>query len=330
MEHIHEHHEHHHDHDHNHEHHNHEHGHEHGHEHHGHHHHHTHAIEKLSTIYIVAVALNLAFVIVEAVAGFIGNSLGLLSDAGHNLSDVFSLVLAMIALKLASSHATKRFTYGHRKASVLISLLNAIILLVAVGAIIVESVDKFFNPTEVNGSLIIWTATVGIVINGLTAWALSRQQKHDINTRGAFLHMLADTLVSVGVVVSGVVIKYTGWTVVDPIIGLVIAVVILVSTWSLLSESLRMSADAVPEGFDVDDITKKIEAVDGVLNVHHMHIWAISTTETALTCHIVIPEATMLEEVTDRVKELLDSLGIHHSTLELETNSSHCSQHDCC
>ena len=326
MEHIHEHHEHHHDHDHNHEHHN----HEHGHEHHGHHHHHTHAIEKLSTIYIVAVALNLAFVIVEAVAGFIGNSLGLLSDAGHNLSDVFSLVLAMIALKLASSHATKRFTYGHRKASVLISLLNAIILLVAVGAIIVESVDKFFNPTEVNGSLIIWTATVGIVINGLTAWALSRQQKHDINTRGAFLHMLADTLVSVGVVVSGVVIKYTGWTVVDPIIGLVIAVVILVSTWSLLSESLRMSADAVPEGFDVDDITKKVEAVDGVLNVHHMHIWAISTTETALTCHIVIPEATMLEEVTDRVKELLDSLGIHHSTLELETNSSHCSQHDCC
>ncbi len=320
MEHIHEHHEHHH-----------EHNHEHGHEHHGHHHHHhAHAIEKLSTIYIVAVALNLAFVIVEAVAGFIGNSIGLLSDAGHNLSDVFSLVLAMIALKLASSHATKRFTYGHRKASVLISLLNAIILLVAVGAIIVESVEKFFNPTEVNGSLIIWTATVGIVINGLTAWALSRQQKHDINTRGAFLHMLADTLVSIGVVVSGVVINLTGWTIVDPIIGLVIAVVILISTWDLLSESLRMSTDAVPEGFDVDEIAKKIESQEGVLNVHHMHIWAISTTETALTCHIVIPEAAMLEEVTDRVKHLLDELGIHHSTLELETKSSHCCQHDCC
>ncbi len=319
MEHIHEHHEHHH-----------EHNHEHGHEHHGHHHHHTHAIEKLSTIYIVAVALNLAFVIVEAVAGIVGNSIGLLSDAGHNLSDVFSLVLAMIALKLASSHATKRFTYGHRKASVLISLLNAIILLVAVGAIIVESIEKFFNPTEVNGTLIIWTAAVGIVINGLTAWALSRQQKHDINTRGAFLHMLADTLVSIGVVVSGVVINLTGWTIVDPIIGLVIAVVILVSTWELLSESLRMSTDAVPEGFDVDEISQKIESQEGVLNVHHVHIWAISTTETALTCHIVIPEATMLEEVTDRVKHLLDELGIHHSTLELETTSSHCCQHDCC
>lgn len=318
-----------------HHHHEHEHGLEHGHQHehhdhHGHHHHHAHTIEKLSTIYIVAVALNLLFVIVEAVAGFIGNSLGLLSDAGHNLSDVFSLLLAMIALKLASSHATKRFTYGHRKASVLISLLNAIILLVAVGAIIVESIDKFFNPSEVNGSLIIWTAAVGIVINGVTAWVLSRQNQHDINTRGAFLHMLADTLVSVGVVVSGVVINLTGWTIVDPIIGLVIAVVILVSTWSLLSESLRMSTDAVPEGFDADDIRNRISAQEGVLNVHHLHIWAISTTETALTCHIVIPEASMLEEVTDRVKELLDGIGIHHSTLELETKSSHCKDVNCC
>lgn len=304
--------------------------HKHEHDHHGHHHHHAHAIEKLSTIYIVAVALNLAFVIVEVVAGILGNSIGLLSDAGHNLSDVFSLILAMIALKLASSHATKRFTYGHRKASVLISLLNAIILLVAVGAIIVESVEKFFTPAEVNGTLIIWTATVGIVINGVTAWVLSRQNQHDINTRGAFLHMLADTLVSVGVVVSGIIINYTGWTIVDPIIGIVIAIVILISTWSLLSESLRMSTDAVPEGFDVDDIKKKIESQEGVLNVHHMHIWAISTTETALTCHIVIPEASMLEEVTDRVKEMLDGLGIHHSTLELETNSSHCHDHDCC
>ena len=308
------------------------HSHKHVHEHHDHHghHHHAHAIERLSTIYIVAVALNLAFVIVEAVTGFIGNSLGLLSDAGHNLSDVFSLLLAMVALKLASSHATKRFTYGHRKASVLISLLNAIILLVAVGAIIVESVEKFFTPAEVNGTLIIWTAAVGIVVNGITTWVLSRQNQHDINTRGAFLHMLADTLVSVGVVVSGVVIKYTGWSIVDPIIGIVIAVVILVSTWNLLAESLRMSTDAVPEGIDADDIKNRISAIDGVLNVHHLHIWAISTTETALTCHIVIPEASMLEEVTDRVKEMLDSVGIHHSTLEIETSSSHCHDHDCC
>lgn len=258
------------------------------------------------------------------------DSIGLLSDAGHNLSDVFSLLLAMVALKLSTSHATSRFTYGHRKASVLISLLNAIILLIAVGAIIVESIEKFFTPSEVNGTLIIWTATVGIVINGLTAWVLHRQHQHDINTRGAFLHMLADTLVSIGVVVSGIVIHYTGWTVIDPIIGLIIAVVILGSTWHLLTESLRMSTDAVPEGFDVGEVTRQIERQENVLNVHHVHIWAISTTETALTAHIVIPDANLLETVTKHVKELLDSLGIHHSTLELETRSSHCRDHSCC
>ena len=294
----------------------------------GHDHHHVDP-GQMGTIYIVAIVINLLFVAAEAVAGIVGHSMGLLSDAGHNLSDVFCLLLAMVALKLSHTHATKRFTYGYRKSSVLISLLNAIILLVAVGGIVVESIHKFSHPVPVNGLLVTWTAAVAIVVNGFTAWMLSRKQ-HDINTRGAFLHMLADTLVSVGVVVSGVVIKYTGWTVVDPIIGLVIAVVILVSTWELLSESLRMSTDAVPEGYDVDDIQNRIQALDGVLNVHHIHIWAISTTETALTCHIVIPEATMLEEVTDRVKELLDTLGIHHSTLELETRSSHCHDHDCC
>ncbi|MBQ8702891.1 MAG: cation transporter [Bacteroidales bacterium] len=315
-----------------HEHHHHDHGHcpDHEHAHHGHHHHHVHSIEHLSTIYIVAVALNLAFVVVEAVAGLVGHSLGLLSDAGHNLSDVFSLLLAMVALKLASSRATRRFTYGHRKASVLISLLNAIILLVAVGAIMVESVRKFMHPADVNGTLIIWTAAVGILINGFTAWLLGRQHQHDINTRGAFLHMLADTLVSIGVVVSGVVINLTGWTVVDPIIGLVVAIVILVSTWSLLSESLRMSTDAVPEGYDVEEIKQKVESLDEVLNVHHMHIWPISTTETALTAHVVIPSSDRLEAVTDRVKDLLDELGIHHSTLELETQSSHCHDRHCC
>ena len=318
-----------HSHEHNHEH-NHEHEHGHSHAHHHHHHHDHHAVTQLSTIYVVAVALNLTFVVVEAIAGFVGNSLGLLSDAGHNLSDVFSLLLAMIALKLSTSAATKRFTYGHRKASILISLLNAIILLVAVGAIIVESIGKFFHPSEVNGSLITWTAAVGIVINGATAYALSRQQKHDINTRGAFLHMLADTLVSVGVVVSGIIITYTGWTVVDPIIGLVIAVVILVSTWDLLADSLRMSTDAVPEGYDVEELTHEMEAVEGVMNIHHVHLWSISTTEPALTAHVVIPSSSMLEEVTDRLKELLDARGIHHSTLELETQSSHCHEHECC
>ncbi|MBQ9418256.1 MAG: cation transporter [Bacteroidales bacterium] len=295
--------------------------------HHGVHHHHT--VESLSAVYVVAVVVNLLFVVVEAVAGFVGNSLGLLSDAGHNLADTFSLLIAMLALRLASTRATKHFTYGYRKASVLLSLLNAIILLVAVGAIIVESIGKFFHPTEVNGPVIIWTATAAIVVNGLTTWLLARHRKHDLNTRGAFLHMLADTLVSVGVVVGGIIIQYTGWWIVDPIIGLGIAVIILVGTWNLLAESLRMSADAVPEGFDVEEITHRIESQEGVLGVHHLHIWPISTTETALTCHIVIPEASRLEEITSRVKHLLDEEGIHHSTLELETSRSHCHDREC-
>ncbi|MBR1798364.1 MAG: cation transporter [Bacteroidales bacterium] len=297
--------------------------------HHHHSHHHEHNVTHLSAIYIVAVALNLLFVVVEAIAGLIGHSVGLLSDAGHNLSDVFSLLLAMIALRLTTSRASKRFTYGLRKSSVLISLLNAIILLVAVGAIMVESVHKFFNPVSVDGSLIAWTAGVGIVVNGLTAYVLGRQQHHDINTRGAFLHMLADTLVSVGVVVSGLVIKYTGWTVVDPIIGLVIAVVILISTWSLLSESLRLSIDAVPEDYDIDNVVEEIKKDVGVEDVHHVHIWSISTTETALTAHVVIHDALQLDETTQRLKHILCDMGINHSTLEFETPGSCCHEHEC-
>ena len=290
---------------------------------HGHHHHH-HTIQKLSTIYIVAVALNLLFVIIEAVAGLVGHSLGLLSDAGHNLSDVFSLLLAMIALKLAASMPTNRFTYGHRKTSILISLLNAIILLVAVGAIIVESIQKIIHPSPVNGTLVIWTAAVGILINGLTAWALSRQQQHDINTRGAFLHMAADTLVSVGVVISGIVIALTGWSAIDPVIGIVVAAVILVSTWHLLSESVRMSMDAVPEHIDPDDIKQMMEATPGVRSIHHLHIWPISTTETALTAHLVVSEQADAESIVHRVKHLLREHGIGHATLETEREGHSC------
>ena len=299
------------------------------HAHHDHSHHHHHVDPgQMGTIYIVAIVINLLFVAAETVAGLIGHSMGLLSDAGHNLSDVFCLLLAMVALKLSHTRATKRFTYGYRKSSILISLLNAIILLVAVGGIVVESIHKFSHPAPVNGLLVTWTAAAAIVVNGFTAWMLSRKQ-HDINTRGAFLHMLADTLVSAGVVVSGIVITHTGWTVIDPIIGLVIAVVILVSTWQLLAESLRMSVDAVPEGIDPDSIADMMRRTDGVLDVHHIHIWPISTTETALTAHIVIADITLLDDTTHAIKTMLATQGIAHSTLELETTASHCDRHGC-
>ena len=284
----------------------------------------------LKGIYIVSVALNLAFVLVEAGIGFWKGSLGLLSDAGHNLSDVFSLLLALLAFRLSTSRSSGRFTYGYRKGSVLISLLNAIILLVAVGAIILESVRKFRNPEPVDGGAIAWTAAAGILVNGLTAFLLMKHQKNDINTRGAFLHMAADTLVSVGVVLSGIVIGLTGWTFVDPAIGIIIAVVILVGTWQLLSESLRMSMDAVPEGIDVKTVLEEMKEAEGVVDVHHLHIWPISTTQTALTAHVVLADGVQPEAAVAQIKHHLGHCGITHATIETEREGSPCADHDCC
>ena len=284
----------------------------------------------LRGIYWISIALNLAFVLVEAVVGLWKGSLGLLSDAGHNLSDVFSLVLALIAFRLATSRSTRKFTYGYKKGSILISLLNAVILLVAVGAIIVESVHKLRNPAPIDGGAVAWTAGVGIVINGLTAFLLMRHQKNDINTRGAFLHMAADTLVSVGVVVSGIVIALTGWAFIDPLIGIVIAGVILISTWQLLAESVRMSMDAVPESIDPDEVRQHMEATPGVQGVHHLHIWPISTTETALTAHLVIGRDADTETVVHTVKHALREAGIHHATLETEREGRPCADETSC
>lgn len=299
---------------------------------HAHHHHHeyVHSLESLNTVFIVAIVLNLSFVAVEAGVGFTQNSLGLLSDAGHNLGDVFSLLLALIAFKLAKIGHTRHFTYGYKKSTVLISLLNAIILLVAVGAIVIESIHKFASPEAVNGAAVSWTAGVGIVVNGLTAWMLMKNQKHDINVRGAFLHMAADTLVSVGVVISGVVISVTGLYVIDPVISLCIAVIILVSTWRLLSESLRMSLDGIPDGVDMDKVKRLLESVPHVQGVHHIHVWAISTTENALTAHVVIDDLNELEDVKGKIKEKLRTeAGVQHSTIEVETPSCHCHNMTC-
>ena len=304
--------------------------HEHTHSHHHHHHHGAEDVASLKNVYIVSVALNLAFVLIEAGVGLWGNSLGLLSDAGHNLSDVFSIVLALIALRLASTKSTKTLTYGYRKGSVLISLLNAIILLVAVGAILVESVHKFREPAAVNGGAVAWTAGAGILVNGLTAFLLMKHRKNDLNARGAFLHMAADTLVSVGVLISGIVISFTGWNFIDPVIGILIAIVILVSTWKLLSESLRLSIDAVPESIDPDEILEEMKEVSGVADVHHLHIWPISTTQVALTAHLVLEDFSDMAGTVHAVKHHLKEHGIDHSTLEVERADAPCEEHDCC
>ena len=295
---------------------------------HHHHHHHDAVDASADKILMIGIILNILFVVIEAVVGWLYNSLGLLSDAGHNLSDVFGLVLAFIACKLASVHATKRYTYGYRKSTILVSLLNAIILLVAVGAIVVESVHKLQSPAPVDGEVVSWTAGAGIVINGLTAWLLMRGRKDDLNIRGAFLHMVADTLVSVGVLISGVVISVTGYTIIDPIISLVIAAVILVSTWGLLADSLRLSLDGVPDGIDIDAVMQSIASDDGVRSVHHLHVWAMSTTENALTAHVVVSDLADMEVVKHRLKEALAKQGIVHATLEFEVGTS-CKETDC-
>lgn len=294
-----------------------------------HHHEHNHRLTSLNKAFFIGIALNIAFVIVEFGVGFYYNSLGLLSDAGHNLGDVASLVLAMLAFRLERVHPNSRYTYGYKKSTVLVSLLNAVILLVAVGIIIAESIDKLFHPVSVDGSAIAWTAGVGVIINALTAWLFMKDKDKDLNVKGAYLHMAADALVSVGVVVSGIIIMHTGWNIIDPIIGLAIAVIIIISTWGLLRDSLRLSLDGVPVGIDAQKIQQLIMKQPGVENCHHLHIWALSTTETALTAHIVIDNVTQMEEIKHHIKEALEGAGIHHVTLEFENEEATCKM-ECC
>lgn len=293
---------------------------------HEHSHQHSHAInaESLNKAFIIGIVLNLAFVVIEFAAGFWFDSLALLSDAGHNLSDVVSLVLALLAFRLAKVKANERYTYGYKKSTILVSLLNAVILLVAVGAIVIESIHKLNNPAVVPGGAIAWVAGVGVLINAFTAFLFMKDKEKDLNVKGAYLHMAADALVSVGVLVAGIIISRTGWYIIDPIIGLIVAVVILISTWNLLHDSLRLTLDDVPTSIDSQKVVEAIRALPGVDDVHHIHIWAISTTENALTAHIVLKQPEGMQEVKHLIRHRLEDFGIGHATLEFEVPGEHC------
>ena len=293
---------------------------------HEHSHQHSHAInaESLNKAFIIGIVLNLAFVVLEFAAGFWFDSLALLSDAGHNLSDVVSLVLALLAFRLAKVKANERYTYGYKKSTILVSLLNAVILLVAVGAIVIESIHKLNNPAVVPGGAIAWVAGVGVLINAFTAFLFMKDKEKDLNVKGAYLHMAADALVSVGVLVAGIIISRTGWYIIDPIIGLIVAVVILISTWNLLHDSLRLTLDGVPTSIDSQKVVEAIRALPGVDDVHHIHIWAISTTENALTAHIVLKQPEGMQEVKHLIRHRLEDFGIGHATLEFEVPGEHC------
>ncbi|GAA0523484.1 cation diffusion facilitator family transporter [Chitinophaga japonensis] len=287
-----------------------------------HHHQHTHAPAgqaNLNRAFIWGIAMNLGFVIVEFVVGLLNGSLALLSDAGHNLSDVASLALSLLAFRLARVKSSSRYTYGYRKSTILISLLNALILLVAVGAIAYEALRRFSDPAPVPGSTMAIVAGIGIFVNTASAFLFFKDKESDLNVKGAYLHLVADALVSLGAVVAGLVIMGTGWYWVDPVVSLLIIIVIVYSTWGLLRSSLRLSLDAVPPGIDMEEVRKTALQVPGVKDIYHIHIWAMSTTENALTAQLVVKEEldrAAVAQLKNALRHELEHLGIHHVTLE--------------
>jgi len=284
-----------------------------------HNHTHDHAPADYNRAFAIGVALNVIYIVVEATYGFLAGSLALLADAGHNLSDVLGLLLAWGANYLIQRKPTERHTYGWRKSTILAALSNAIILLVAMGGIAWEAVRRFSDPAPVAGKTIIIVAAIGVVINTATALLFLSGRKKDLNIRGAFLHMAADAGVSAGVVVAGVVILATGWLWIDPVVSLVITAIILIGTWGLLRDSFNLALDAVPAGIDPEAVKSYLSDLPGVAGVHDLHIWAMSTSETALTVHLLKPDAgaddTLIEQAG---RELNQRFGIEHITIQWE------------
>ncbi len=273
----------------------------------------------LDRAFAIGLALNIAFVVVEAVAGFLADSLALLADAGHNLSDVLSLALAWTALWAGRRRPSRRWTYGYGRSSILAALANAVLLLIAVGAIALEAVRRVADPQLVDTAIVIAVAAVGVVINGLTAALFMTGRKTDLNVRGAFLHMAADAAVSFGVVVGALLMGWTGWLWIDPALSMGIAVVITVGAWGLFAESARLALDAVPAAIDEGAVEDYLKALPGVAAVHDLHIWPLSTTTVALTAHLVKPDAPADDAFLHAVSAALDArFGIAHATLQVE------------
>ncbi|NEU82773.1 cation diffusion facilitator family transporter [Nostoc sp. UIC 10630] len=290
--------------------------HDHSHKHQG----HEHGQGSTNRAFAIGTALNIGFVIVEAVYGYRVNSLALVADAGHNLSDVLGLLLAWGASALTLRPPTRRHTYGLRRSSILAALLNALVLLLAMGAIAWEAVRRFSEPSSVSGGTVIGVAVVGIIINTVTALMFMSGRQNDLNIRGAFLHMAADAGVSLGVVLAGIAIVFTGWLWFDPVVSLIIVVVVVVGTWQLLKSSLDLALDAVPASIEPLAVRTYLAELRDVAGVHDLHIWAMSTTKTALTAHLVIPTGHPSDAFLVQVnRELQDNFGIEHTTLQIET-----------
>jgi len=285
-----------------------------------HHHPHHHKAANYNRAFAIGIALNVVFVIIEASYGILAGSMALLADAGHNLSDVLSLLLAWGAGILAKKAATERRTYGFRKATVMAALISSIMLLIALGAIGWESINRMLNPRPVEGMTVIVVASIGVVINTITALLFFKGQKHDLNIRGAFLHMAADAAVSLGVVIAGLFILFKGWLWIDPVVSLLIVAIILVGTWRLFRESFNYAMDAVPENVDLQKIQQYLLGLEQVDSLHDLHVWPLSTSETALTVHLVVNKNPLDNAFLSQLQhDLHDHFDIEHATIQLES-----------
>ncbi|MGD8926288.1 MAG: cation diffusion facilitator family transporter [Thioalkalispiraceae bacterium] len=288
-----------------------------------HHHHHDHAPTSYNRAFAIGVGLNLVFVAIEAGYGVYSGSLALIADAGHNLSDVVSLLLAWGANVLATKAATEKHTYGFRKATVMASLASAILLMVVLGGISWEAITRLLNPTPVVGPTVIIVAAIGVVINTVTALLFVKGQKHDLNLRGAFLHMTADAAVSLGVVVAGIFITLKGTQWIDPVISFVIVVVIFIGTWGLFRESINYAIDAVPKSIDIHAIKQYFASLEKVVSIHDLHVWPLSTTQVALTVHVVVIGDQIDDKFLLNIQQHLhDRFGIEHATIQVESAST--------
>jgi cobalt-zinc-cadmium efflux system protein len=286
---------------------------------------HHHAPTDFGRTFLLGIALNAGFIVLEVIFGLLSDSLALLADAGHNLSDVLGLVLAWGANELAKRAASERRTYGLKRTTILAALFNALILLVGVGFIVREAIERFREPAPVAGGTVIWVAALGILVNGVTAWLFFSGRKQDLNVRGAFLHMAADAAVSAGVMVAGAVILFTHATWLDPLVSLGVALVILLGTWELLVDSWNLAVDAVPENVDPAAVQAYLAGLPEVTEVHHLHIWPLSTTDVALTAHLVQRDPTINDALLARIREELHHrFGIGHATIQCETSRDAC------
>lgn len=297
------------------------------------HHHHSHTIEpaNINTAFIIGISLNFIFVVIEVVVGIIIHSLALLSDAGHNLADVGALVLSLFAFRLLKVKSNENYTYGYGKTSILVALFNAVVLLVSIGAIAIEAVRRLMHPQPIPGTTIAIVAAIGIVVNATSGLLFFRDKEKDLNIKGAYLHLMGDAIVSLAIVIGGIVMFYFKLYWLDPLMSIAIVVVILFSTWRLLKDSLRLSLDGVPENIDVADLKTTALKVTGVKDLHHIHVWALSTRENALTAHLVLSRDTTMEQETKikhNLKHELEHKNIHHITLETEREDQVCEEEE--